>query len=356
MRAPILLLNTPMAKNPSTVIGIDLGRHSLKAVLLQKKGGSRFVLQGYAIRECTRELDTPEKLAAELVALTGNLKAGLKGCGVAVPGDEGLIRIIEQPPTPREIMRDAIKLNGFALLGQDVREMVVDCDVITGGTAGFATEEANRMKFLVAGLQRARVEQIDHALTEMKAELRLIQTAPVATFNAFEFAQEQAFSSGAFLLVDIGHCSSTVTVGSKGGIVLVRSIDYGGKTLVETLMGTGAASPESAFQALERGDEETVDAARISLALLTREISSSIGFFEGRCEDNIGRVHISGGPAQSRSIIQILAEELHLPCMAWNPFERCEIALPEANRATLRTDVVNLHVACGVAVGILKGN
>jgi Tfp pilus assembly PilM family ATPase len=121
-------------------------------------------------------------------------------------------------------------------------------------------------------------------------------------------------------------------------------------------MAAGANTPQAALQSLESGDGVMVDAARISMTALTREISSSIGFFEGRCEDNISRVYVSGGPAQSRAIIQILAEELHLPCMAWNPFERCEIALPEASRATLRTDVVNLHVACGVAVEILKGS
>jgi type IV pilus assembly protein PilM len=355
-RAPFLLFITPMAKNPSTVIGIDLGRHSLKAVLMQKKGGGRIVLQGYTIQPLSSELDSPQKIASELRGVAEKLKPGLKACGVALPGDEGIIRIIEQPPTPREIMRDALRFNGATLLGQDVREMVVDCDVIEEGAVGFSSDEGGRSRFLVVGVERKRIEQIDKAFSDIKAALKTIQPAPVAMFNAFEFAQAQVFMKEAFLLVDIGHKTSTVMVGAKKGIVLVRSIDYGGKVLLDALMSAGADTPHGALQALERGDEEIVEAARISLATLTREISSSIGFFEGRCEENIARVHISGGPAQSRSIIQILAEELHLPCMAWNPFERCEIALPEASRATLRSDVVNLHTACGVALGILKGN
>jgi Tfp pilus assembly PilM family ATPase len=345
-----------MAKNPGTVIGIDLGRYSLKAVLMQRKGGGRFVLQGYVIQDVVNGLDAPEKLAAELRSVIEKLKPGMKNCGVSLSGDEGIVRIIDQPPTPREIMRDALRLNGMILLGQDVRGMVLDCDAIEGGVSGFSPESGNRMRFLVAGVGRERVGQIDKAFGEIKAGLRGIQLSPVATFNAFEFAQEQIFTNEAFLLVDIGHRSSTVIVGAKKGIILVRSIDYGGNTLVDALMSAGAQTPQAAIMALDRGDEEMLDAARISLATLTREISSSIGFFEGRCEDNISRVHICGGPSQTRAIIQILAEELHLPCLAWNPFERCEIALPEAGRTTLRTDVVNLHAACGVAVGLLKGD
>jgi type IV pilus assembly protein PilM len=346
-----------MAKNPSTVIGIDLGRYALKAVLMQRKGGNRFVLHAYAMRELARELDTPEKLAAELRSLIGSLNGSAKGCGVAVSGAEGIVRIIEQPPTPREIMRDALRLNGFALLSQDVREMVVDCDLIEGSsTNDLSTGEGSKVRFLVGGLARKRVDELGGVFSEIKMGLNSIQLSPVAIFNAFEFAQEQSFSKEAFMLVDIGHFSSTVTVGVKRSMVLVRSIDYGGNALREALMAAGAPTPQAAIQALETGDDVMIDAARISLTSLTREISSSIGFFEGRCEDNIQRVYVSGGTAQSRSIIQILAEELHLPCMAWNPFERCEIALSEANRASLRTDVVNLHVACGVAVEILKGS
>jgi Tfp pilus assembly PilM family ATPase len=255
-------------------------------------------------------------------------------------------------------MRDALRLNGMALLGQDVRQMVLDCDVIetAGAAGGFGVEDSSRAKFLVAGLSRKRVDALGASFAEIKAGLKTIQLAPVAAFNAFEFAQEQTFNNDAFLILDVGHQSSTVIVGVKRSVVLVRTIEYGGNMLFQSLMDAGAHSPRAAMEVLEQGDDLLVEAARISLATLTREISSSIGFFEGRCEENISRVYISGGLAQSRAVIQTLAEELHLPCMAWNPFERCEIALPEAARAAFRNDMVNLHVACGVAVEMLKGN
>ncbi|MGC3990818.1 MAG: pilus assembly protein PilM [Chthoniobacteraceae bacterium] len=172
--------------------------------------------------------------------------------------------------------------------------------------------------------------------------------------NAFEFSAKRQFTEGAFLLVDIGHISSTVIVGAKGELVLVRTIEYGGRDLVESLSAIVSGDRQAALAQLASGDEMLIDAARYSLTALAREISSSIGFFEARREENVEEIYVAGGPAGSQAILQILAEELHMPCKAWNPFEHCEIALPEAQKANLMRDVVNLHVACGAAAELLK--
>ena len=57
----------------------------------------------------------------------------------------------------------------------------------------------------------------------------ILQLAPICSFNAFEMAYPEIFAKDTFLLLDMGHLQSTVMIGSKGELVLVRSIDYGGK-------------------------------------------------------------------------------------------------------------------------------
>jgi len=36
-------------KIPNAVVGVDLGRHSIKTVALQRRGGNRFVVSNYAV-------------------------------------------------------------------------------------------------------------------------------------------------------------------------------------------------------------------------------------------------------------------------------------------------------------------
>ena len=187
-----------------------------------------------------------------------------------------------------------------------------------------------------------------------KGSIHNIQIASLCTFNAFEFANPEAFANEAFLLVDIGHHNSTVTVGVKKELVIVRAIDYGASNLKEFLIANGAPNPNEAFKLLEAGDEVTVDNARLSLAALTREIASSIGFFEGRREENITRVYVSGGGARFKALLGILSEELHIPCEPWNPMSLCEFALPAGRPALAPEDFVSLSVACGAAAEALR--
>jgi len=331
---------------------MDLGRFSHKAVALQRKGPNRYALTHYATLQHNSPAESPAVLGEQIRALLAELKTTAKGYTVSVSGGDSIVRIIEQPETPPTLLRDAVRLNGLTLLNQDVREFVIDCDQISkqGGHG------AGMQRYLVGALPKKQINDLRTAMESSRVEIDSLQLGPVCALNAFEFAAKQQFTDKAFLLVDIGHLTSTVIVGAKGELVLVRTIEYGGRDLLEALTALANGDRQSALAQLAAGDEMMSDAARYSLTALAREISSSIGFFEARREENIEEIHVAGGPAGSQTILQILAEELHMPCKAWNPFERCEIALPEKQRSNLMRDVVNLHVACGAAAELLKAN
>jgi type IV pilus assembly protein PilM len=353
-------------KIPNAVIGVDLGRHSIKTVALQRRGGNRFVVSNYAVHVMDSAPETAEQLAEQLRIALKEVGAAAKTCAVAVSSNDSLIRIIEQPETPREILRDAIRLNGLSLLNQDVKEFVLDCEQISIPEEGAAKAKTKTkgetkaapsqpVKYLVAGLPRTRVQLIDEAFQAYKkGSIRNIQLASVCTFNAFEFSNPETFANEAFLLVDIGHHHSTVTVGVKKELVIVRAIEYGASNLQEFLVANGAANAVEARRLMEMGDEITCANARLSLAALTREIASSIGFFEGRREENITRVHVSGGGARLKTVLKILSDDLHIPCEAWNPLAGCEVALPGGANEHTASDFVSLNVACGAAAEALR--
>ena len=348
-----------MAKVPNSVIGIDLGRFAYKSVVMQRRGSNKFQLNHYAVRPLDGAAETPDQVAHHVKLLLKEMGGSAKACVVATTSPDALIRIIEQPSTPREILRDALKINGFSLLNQDVRDFVLDCAQLESCSANGSEPAAApgvlpKMKYLVGGLPRKEVAQLDEIFQKSYGELNGIQIAPVCIFNAFAASNEETFKNEAFLLVDIGHTASTVTVGLRKELIIVRSLEYGGKGLMDALVRHGGGNGSSALSLLEEGDDLLIETARLSLAALTREISSSIGFFEGRHEENISRIFVSGGPANSKAILQLLAEELHMPCEVWNPFAKCEMALHGKQKASIAGDLAHLNVACGAAVEFLK--
>ena len=349
-----------MAKPANSVIGIDLGKHVFKSVLLQRKGDERFALTNYASRTVPDGIATADELAQQLKLLLKDLGGSAKACVVAASDPDALLRIIEQPTTPVELLRSALRLNGLAVLNQECKDFVLDCAPVSavalaGVTPdGAVAESSGKTRYLVGGMLRPSVKQISEAFGKTKTPASVLQLAPVCSFNAFEFAYPEVFANEAFLLLDMGHLQTTVLIGDKKELVLVRSIDYGGKMFTEALTANGALDAEAARLMMQEGDPGIAEICRASLLRLSIEVRNSIGFFEGQCEDSIHRIFVSGGMAKAEMILQTLSDELGLPCEIWDPLERCEVALPPAKRQALVSEFVTLNVACGAAITYLK--
>jgi len=361
-----------MGKRGNSVIGIDLGKHIFKGVLLHRKGDARYVLTSFASREVPEELATAEALAEQLKLLFRDLGGSAKGCAIAISDPDSLLRIIEQPETPIELLRNALRLNGLAVLNQECKDFVLDCAPVSVNGAlahavnGHATNGANGdahqsagygvplKKYLVCGMLRPAVKQISDAMSKARVSADILQLAPICSFNAFEFAYPQVYANDTFLLLDMGHLQSTVLIGSKKELVLVRSVDYGGKSLTQALMADGALAASAARVMMKQGDPGMAEICRASLTRLTMEVRNSIGFFEGQHEESIHRIFVSGGLARTETILQTLSDELGLPCEIWDPLETCEVALPAAKRQALPSEFVSLNVACGAAFEYLR--
>jgi len=360
-----------MAKRADSVIGIDLGKHVFKAVTLRRKSDSCLVLTSFASREVPETFVTADDLTQELKLLLRDLGNGAKACALAVSDPDALLRIIEQPQTPIDLLRNALRLNGLAVLNQECKDFVLDVAPVyaqqgegeeassttaRGGTAALAVqnEVITKTKYLVGGVLRQTVRQISEAVSKTRVSPEIIQLAPICSFNAFEFAYPEIFNNEAFLLLDMGHLQSTVLVGSKSELVLARSIDYGGKALTEALTSDGSIEKDAAWAMIQQRDETMTETCRNSLSRLAMEVRNSIGFFEGQREESINRIFVSGGLARVESVLQALSDELALPCEIWDPLETCEVALPAEKRQALPDQFVSLNVACGAAFEYLR--
>jgi type IV pilus assembly protein PilM len=354
-----------MAKRGNSVIGIDLGKHVFKGVVLHRKGDARYVLTNYASREVPDDLNTADDLAQQVKLLLKDLGGNAKGCAVAVSDPASLLRIIEQPDTPVDLLRNALRLNGLAVLNQECKDFVLDCAPVSangsnghhtngsGSDSGYNGASVPQKKYLVGGMLRPTVKQISEAMNKTRA-VDILQLAPVCSFNAFEFAYPEVFANDTFLLLDMGHLQSTVMIGSKKELVLIRSIDYGGKSLTQALTADGALDENAARLMMQEGDGGMADICRTSLTRLATEVRNSIGFFEGQREESIHRIFVSGGLARTETILQALSDELSLPCEIWDPLETCEVALPAGKRQALPNEFVSLNVACGAAFEYLR--
>ncbi len=356
-----------MARRGNSVIGIDLGKRSYKAVLLQKKSETRYVLNSFATRSLEEEATTPDAMAQQLKLLLKELGGHTKSCAVGVSDPGTLLRIIEQPSTPPELLRNALRYNGLGMLNQECKDFVLDVAGISAtrqpmgaaspsGEGGVAvqTAVAAQTRYLVGGMLRSQVKEIIEALAKTRLTPEILQLAPVCSLNAFEFAHPEVHRNEAFLLLDLGHLQSTVLIGRNGELTLTRSFEYGGKHFTEALTANGALEREAAHLLVKEGDAGMAEICRNTLSRVSTEVRNSIGFFEGQHEAPIQRLFVSGGLSRVEMVLQTLSDDLGLPCEIWDPLENCEVALPAAKRKALPQEFASLNVACGAAFEYLR--
>ena len=81
-----------MAKQAQSVIGIDLGKHNFKSVLLQRKGEHRFVLTNFASHPVPDSLQSADDLAREVRLLLKELGGSISA--LSEPGKGTVITML----------------------------------------------------------------------------------------------------------------------------------------------------------------------------------------------------------------------------------------------------------------------
>src|SRR4051812_14549032 len=199
-----------MARRGDSVIGIDLGKHAFKGVVLNRRNDSRIVLTNFASQPVPESFATPEELGQQIKLLVKEL-GGAKGCALAVSDPGSLLRIIEQPDTPVRLLRNALRLNGPAVLNQECKDFVLDVSPANvRARQAEQTEEdspedhgpiqtavSTKTKYFVGGMLRTDVKNLVTALGKARVTADLLQLAPACSFNAFEFAYPDIFNNDA---------------------------------------------------------------------------------------------------------------------------------------------------------------
>jgi type IV pilus assembly protein PilM len=347
-------------KRRDQVLSIDLGSRTTKAVLMQRSGDT-FKLSRYAIKEApVYERGFSAALLAEhLRDVAHSLEPKTRQLMLSVSASDSILRGIELPLLPVNQMRQMLRLNSKAYLQHDLSDHTFDCYIVppdqnktTGNKDAKAIGKANIQKFKVwaGGAKTQYVNDIQIAVKTagfIPDEVALTIVGPV---NAFEFAHPDIFTTKVIALVDLGFKSSSISIVSKGSLLLSRVVEIGGDRITAGLsesMGISYAEAEGIKMGMPQEVEMHLQPL---IAPLGRELRASMDFFEHQNDQHVENVYLSGGAARSDYIREQLQTELLVPCETWNPARELKIdELPPEQASELEKVAPELTVAVGAA-------
>ncbi|MBI4327513.1 MAG: pilus assembly protein PilM, partial [Chloroflexi bacterium] len=208
---------------------------------------------------------------------------------------------------------------------------------------------SSKLTVLAGGVAQATINNLLAASGDAGLSLEEITFSQIGLINASWMAMPELLPSEAVALLDIGYSHSTISVLVNGEPAVTRVVDLGGHKLTSHLaeaMNLNYPTAEALKMSLP---EKVQDRLKNVIAPLGKESRAAMSFFENEHDKVVGQVFVSGGSARSKFLLQMLEEELMVPCQKWNPAKGLALPLPPDQAANLEQDAPQLAAAIGLA-------
>lgn len=275
--------------------GIDIGQAGLKAIKLRLGAdGEKVRAVAFDYIPHPKILSQPDAIPEELIrsaveTFLGRNKIGQDMIGISVPGQTSLAKFIKLPPVEPAKVAEIVKYEAKQQIPFPLEEVCWDYQPLGG-----SVEESGFMLEAEVGLFAMKRELVYEAmapLTAHKAELELVQVAPLALYNYLSYDVlghrldngEPPDAEDYYIMLDMGADNTTLMV-SNGRNIWIRNVPIGGnhftRALTREMKLTFAKAEHLKCNATKAPDPKAVfQAMRPVFNDYVTEIQRSIGYF-----------------------------------------------------------------------------
>ena len=361
-------------------LGIDLGHHAVKAVLLERTDET--IVARYAGYFLTPTDALYKGVLVEQRAVAAQIRQMVRQCGynacsasIAIPIEYLVARLIDLPAMDDEALRTASRFEARKYLPYpvDKAEVVI---IPVGQTVD--SEGAPRMQALLAAAPRDVVRSRAETLEMAGLEVTTIEIEPLTLMRAFHSdggPQNTIWGGQPSVYVHLGQNSSGMCVVQGTQLRFVHAISWGSSRLTQALASGIGCSLDEARQIEEdpsavinvngnfswgtgEGRQET-GALMPEMERLGREMQRLLNYYrslfpERSYEGILDRLIVSGGGANLKGLHHFFTELFQLEVEVRNPFQSFETHLSLNGFAAINGRNHSFAVAIGLALGDLQ--
>lgn len=338
------------------VVGVDIGSHSVKVCQLSesRKG---LLLQKFDMAPLPPEcvVDGAIMNFAQVQDRLGHLvqanKLKNQPAALSISGHSVIIKKISLPEMSKAELDSSIAWEAEQYIPFDIKEVNVDVQILDP-KAG-----QGQMDVLLVAAKKDIIGDYISVATNAGLNPVLMDVDTFAVQNMFEWNYGLP-SNETVCLINIGAAMININIIANGITQFARDITMGGGLLTEEIQRQMHVSYEEA-EHYKVGGSETLSsssifrevqrlAERVATTLVT-EIQRSVEFYKATSVgEDLTRVYVGGGGAQTPALLRLLESRLQVPAELINPFKNILI---DANRFDIAL-LQKMAPAAGVAVGI----
>jgi len=330
--------------------GIDVGQCSLKAMKLAVSGEG-VELQAFDVVEHESILseagaDATAQIIKSIETFVGRNNFKGSQVVVSVPGQQTLTRFTKMPPVEAKKIPDMVQYEASQQIPFDMDEVVWDYQV-------FTEKDSPDVEVGIFAIRKELIRNYLMNFTERGLEPIIVQTSPMASYNAARF-ESTDWGAHATVLLDMGALATDLII-AEGNRIWSRPVPIGGNRFTEALVSAFKISFKKAEKlkrtaATSKYARQIFAAMRPIFADLVSEVQRSIGFYTStHREAHITRVLGMGNAFKLPGLQKFLQQNLQLDVDRLTGFKRMA-ASEAASSPAFTENVMSFAVAYGLAV------
>ncbi|NMH65084.1 pilus assembly protein PilM [Shewanella salipaludis] len=350
------MLSNLWKRQAPQMMGIDIGSHEVKAILLSKTADGYKVLNHAAVpvkkgAVTDHDIRDVDAVIDCLRQVKAKFPKSVKYAAVAVSGSAVMTKVIYMDAVLSEEEKEAqIEIEADNLIPYSLDEVSIDFE-----TLNVNSTDATKVDVLLSACRTENIDARLDALEGIGVEAKVVDVEAYALGRAAELvlgqlpeAQRQAVA-----LVDIGAGMVTFSVVEEGETSFIREQAFGGDQYTQAIASFYGMPYEQAEKAKLEGDlprNYLLEVLAPFQTQLLQQIKRTLQIYTTSSgKEKVSAMLLCGGSAKLEGLANLLANELGIPTVVADPFLGC-LQASEAVRQALEPNSNKYMVACGLAL------
>src|SRR5210317_403533 len=308
------------------LVGLDIGSRTLKlAEIIDTNAGS--TLKNFSTIDIEPGLieegsvRDPEAVSGYIRELFKSVKLKDKNVAISIGGYSVIVKKINVQTMTEDELHETIHFEAEQYIPFDISEVNLDFQIL-----GESEHNPNQMNVLLVAAKKEMISEYINLMKMAKLQPRIIDVDAFALQNIFKFNYSPEDENIA--LIDIGASKTSLNILKDNVSEFMRDVSLGCEQINDKIASTVGCTIEET-EKIKLGEESDLisaeDLKEIVESVVTDwciEIKRALDFFYSTYpEEQISRIVLSGGGANIKKFLELLAAETSAEVEVINPFQ-----------------------------------
>ena len=338
-----------------TIVGLDVGSSSIKAVELKRKGGQIEVAH-LGLEPLSSDIVVDSMIvdsgtvSSAISKLFADNQIKTKAVATAVSGHSVIVKKISLPSMSEQELAETIEKEAAQHIPFDLADVSLDYQILSDEVG------SPQMDVLLVAVKKDKILNYTNVLSMAGRTPAIVDIDALALQNCYEYNYQPA-PGQVVALLNLGASVMNINI-VRGGIPLfTRDVSVGGNQYTDALRKELDLSFEDA-ERLKHGeniagvaDEHRATILRSVTDILVLEIQKTFDFFRATATgESIQKIVVAGGSSRVPGLMDVLREEFAIPVEEMYPFRKIVINPARHNEEQIRELAPRLAIAVGLAL------